>query len=62
MPNQPKTPNRVVRVEDELWADYGGACEAEGTTRADDLRAHMTRKVRTWKRRSAAPAEGSSEG
>jgi hypothetical protein len=50
MPNQPKTPNRAIRVDDELWTDYGEACEAEGSTRSDDLRAHMTRKVRTWKR------------
>lgn len=52
VPNKPKTPNRVIRVDDELWADYGRACEAEGTTRSEDLRAHMFRKVRAWKRRT----------
>jgi hypothetical protein len=57
MPNQPKTPNRVIRVEDELWTDYGDACEADGTTRSDDLRAHMARKVKTWKRRKDDDAE-----
>jgi hypothetical protein len=53
VPNQPKTPNRVIRVEEDLWRDYGEACAAEDTRRSDDLRAHMTRKVRAWKRRQA---------
>jgi hypothetical protein len=56
VPNQPKTPNRVIRVDDDLWRDYGAACEAEGVTRSDDMRAHMLRKVRAWKRRAAATA------
>jgi hypothetical protein len=51
VPNQPKTPNRVVRVDDELWEAYGQACEAEGHNRAEDIRDHMRRKVATWKRR-----------
>ncbi len=57
VPNQPKTPNRVIRVDDDLWRDYTAACEAEGVTRSDDLRAHMLRKVRAWKRRQAAEGE-----
>ena len=59
MPNQPKTPNRVIRVDDQLWRDYGEACDAEGTTKSDDLRAHMLRKVKAWKRRQ--PAEDRSQ-
>lgn len=55
------TPGRLIRVEDELWDDYGEACKAEGTTRSDDLRAHMVRKVRTWKRRSAAEANDAAD-
>lgn len=51
VPNQPKTPNRAIRIDDDLWRDYGAACEAEGTTRSDEIRAHMTRKVRAWKRK-----------
>lgn len=66
VPNKPKTPNRVIRVDDELWADYGRACEAEGTIRSEDLRAHMLKKVRAWKRRmrGAEPQEpgGADEG
>lgn len=60
MPNQPKTPNRVIRVDDDLWSDYGEACDAEGVTRSDDLREHMARKVRTWKRKSSGHQDGSS--
>jgi hypothetical protein len=58
VPNKPKTPNRVIRVDEELWADYGRACEAEGTIRSEDLRAHMLRKVRAWKRRMSAEEQG----
>ncbi len=47
------TANRVVRVEDTLWAEYEQACADEGVTRSDDLRAHMRRKVAAWKRRLA---------
>lgn len=54
VPNQPKTKNRVLRVEDQLWSDYSAACAAEGTTKSDDLRAHMLRKVKAWKRRQAS--------
>ena len=54
MPNKPKTPNRVIRVDEELWVAYGQACEAEGILRSDDLRAHMLRKVRAWRRRTKA--------
>ena len=58
VPNQPKTPNRVIRVDDDLWRDYGAACEAESVTRSDDLRAHMLRRVRAWKRRTADKDSG----
>ena len=57
VPNQPKTPNRAIRVDDGLWRDYGEVCEEEGTTRSDDIRAHMLRKVRARQRRQAAGAE-----
>ena len=46
--------NRVVRVDDETWQDYEKACEASGVTRADDLRDHMHRKIRAWKRKKEA--------
>lgn len=46
------TPNRVIRVEDELWDAYGQAVEAKGMKRSDDLRAHMLRVVRAFKAKS----------
>lgn len=58
----PKTPNHVIRVEGTLWSDYTAACEAEGITRSDDLRAHMLRKVKAWKRRMAAETPSRPDG
>jgi hypothetical protein len=60
VPNKPKTPNRVIRVDDDLWRDYGEACEAEGTSKSDDLRAHMVRKVRAHKRRQKREPDADS--
>lgn len=40
---------RPIRFDDELWDDYGRACEAEGINRSEDLRAHAQRKVQEWK-------------
>ena len=57
MPNKPKTPNRVIRVANDLWRDYGAVCETDGATRSDDLRAYMLRRVKAWKRRQAAETE-----
>jgi hypothetical protein len=57
VPNKPKTPNRVIRVDVDLWRDYGAACETDGVTRSDDLRAYMLRKVKAWKRRQTAEIE-----
>lgn len=56
VPNKPKTPNRVLRVDEELWRDYGEVCVSEGVSKSDDLRAHMQRKVRSYKRRQQREA------
>lgn len=37
-----KTPQRVIRVSDELWARFGAACDAIGTSRSDQLRVYMS--------------------
>ena len=51
------TKREAIRVEPELWRDYGEACSAENTDRSKDLRAHMLRRVRAWKRKqSRSPA------
>lgn len=59
VPNKPKTPNRVIRVDDELWHDYGEVCDDEGVTKSDDLRGHMQRKVKAYRRRQR---DGSPNG
>lgn len=43
------TPGRVIRVEQELWEAYGEVCASDGTTRADDLRRHMTTRVKEYR-------------
>lgn len=45
------TPGRVVRVEDELWADYGELCAEKGISRAGDVRMYITREVAAWRRK-----------
>ena len=53
------TKREAIRVDPDLWRDYGHACEALGTDRSKDIRALMERRVRTWKRaqnRAAAPS------
>lgn len=43
-------------------AGYGEACEAEGTSRAVDIREHMKRKIERHRRRQrATPGDGSPE-
>jgi hypothetical protein len=44
------TKREAIRVEPELWREYGLACQADGTNRSADLRAHMLQKIRAWKR------------
>lgn len=44
------TKREAIRVEPELWQEYGQACKASDTNRSADLRAHMLQKVRAWKR------------
>lgn len=45
------TSRKTIRVDDETWDEYGKVCEQEKTTRSDDLRAHMKRKITNSKRR-----------
>lgn len=59
MPPTRGTKREAIRVEPDLWHEYGLACEADGTNRSADLREHMERKVKAWRRaqrRAQAPA------
>ena len=52
------TKREAIRVEPDLWRDYGEACKALGTDRSKDLRALMERRVRAWKRARQTAAPG----
>ncbi|MER5653482.1 hypothetical protein ABT076_10750 [Streptomyces sp. NPDC002131] len=47
------TPGRMVRIEDEMWAEYGELCAEEGTSRADDMRRHVHSRVNAWRKKRA---------
>jgi hypothetical protein len=45
------TTGRVVRIDDETWADYEKACAEKGVARATDIRTYVVREVAAWRRR-----------
>lgn len=49
------TPGRVVRIDDETWAEYGELCAAEGGSRADDMRRHVYARVNAWRKSQGMP-------
>lgn len=44
-------PGRVIRIDDETWADYEKACKEKGVARATDIRMYVVREVNAWRRR-----------
>lgn len=44
-------PGRVVRIDDETWADYEKACQEKGLARAADIRVYVKREVAAWRKR-----------
>ena len=44
------TKREAIRVDPDLWHDYGLACEALGTDRSKHIRALMLRTVKAWRR------------
>ena len=42
---------RVVRIEDDVWADFEKVCQEKGTKRATDIRMYVMREVTAWRRR-----------
>lgn len=46
VPNQPKTPQRTVRVPDDVWTAAKAKAEARGETLSDVIRAALVRYVR----------------
>jgi hypothetical protein len=44
-------PGRVIRIDDETWADYEKACQEKGIARATDMRMYVIREVTAWRKR-----------
>jgi len=44
MPNQPKTPNRVIRVDEELWR----AAQAKAAARSETVSEAVRRYLRQY--------------
>jgi hypothetical protein len=44
-------PGRVIRIDDETWADYEKACKEKGLARATDMRMYVVREVNAWRKR-----------
>lgn len=51
-----RTPQRVVRVSNELWERFGVACDAIGTSRSDQLRVYMSNFVEEFERKQERKA------
>lgn len=46
VPNQPKTPNRTLRIPDDEWAAWKAAAERSGMNLTDFLRETMNNRVK----------------
>jgi hypothetical protein len=44
-------PGRVIRIDDETWADYEKACQEKGLARAADIRVYVKKEVAAWRKR-----------
>ncbi|WP_433364183.1 hypothetical protein [Streptosporangium sp. CA-115845] len=51
-------PRQAFRFAPELWEDFKKACADEGTTPTEDVRTHVEKKVRAWRRRRAQADNG----
>ncbi|WP_111601544.1 hypothetical protein [Streptomyces sp. Amel2xB2] len=49
-------PGRVVRIDDDTWADYGKLCEEKGIARAADVRMYVKREVAAWRKANGTEA------
>jgi hypothetical protein len=57
MPNQPKTPVRGIRVDEDLWRAAQAKAEAEGRPLTSVLVAYLKRYVSTPPRKKAEADE-----
>lgn len=56
-----KTPNRVIRVSNELWARYGAACDAMEISRSSEMRLHMQAVAEAFERKQRRGVRESAE-
>lgn len=59
VPNQPKTPNRTLRIPDEEWAAWKAEADRLGVSLTDFLRATMNNRVKRIARKRADGDAGS---
>ena len=45
------TKNRVIRISEEDWVNFGAICDDEGTDRTADLRAHIQQRIKAYRRK-----------
>lgn len=43
-------PSRVVRIDSDIWDDYGKLCEEKGIARSVDLRMYIKREINAYQR------------
>lgn len=46
------TKNRPIRISDGEWADYEVVCAADETNRAEDIRAHVQQRIKSFRRKN----------
>ncbi|QOC55896.1 ribbon-helix-helix DNA binding domain protein [Gordonia phage DirtyBoi] len=54
VPNQPKTPNRTLRVPDDEWASWKAEADRLGVSLTDFLRETMNNRVKRIARKRAS--------
>jgi hypothetical protein len=43
-------PSRVVRIDSDIWDDYGKLCAEKGIARSVDVRMYIKREINAYKR------------
>lgn len=47
-------PSRVVRIDSDIWDDYGQLCAEKGIARSVDLRMYIKREINTYQQNQRA--------
>jgi hypothetical protein len=55
------TKNRIVRMDDRIWHEFGYVCAAEGTNRTAAFRDYAERRIRAFRRRGGVIPPPASE-